>query len=77
MAIAGIWREQKGNQPPAFTMLTTAPGADVQLFHSSQIVVLRPNDWKAWIYLEKPGAEVLRPLPAGSLRVETVRAERK
>jgi hypothetical protein len=28
MAVAGIWREQQGNRPPAFTMLTTAPGAD-------------------------------------------------
>ena len=73
MAIAGLWREQKGNQPPAFTMLTTAPGADVQPFHNRQVAVLRPQDWKAWIYLEKPEAELLRPLPAGSLNVETVR----
>ena len=29
-AIAGIWREGKGNQGPAFTMLTTEPGPDVR-----------------------------------------------
>ena len=26
MAIAGLWREGQGNQPPSFTMLTTEPG---------------------------------------------------
>jgi hypothetical protein len=29
MAIAGIWRTGNGNQPDAFAMLTTAPGAYV------------------------------------------------
>jgi putative SOS response-associated peptidase YedK len=77
MAIAGVWREQKGNQPPAFSMLTTAPGPDVEPFHNRQIVVLRPEYWKAWIYLEKPEAELLRPLPAHSLSVETVRTGRE
>ncbi|ACK52010.1 protein of unknown function DUF159 [Methylocella silvestris BL2] len=76
MAIAGIWREQKGNQPPAFSMLTTAPGADVESIHNRQIVVLHPADWKAWIYLQRPEAELLQPLPAGSLSVETVRVGR-
>jgi putative SOS response-associated peptidase YedK len=51
---AGFWREQRGNQPPAFSMLTSAPGADVQPFHNRQVAVLRPQDWKAWIYLERP-----------------------
>lgn len=73
MAIAGIWREGKGNQPPAFTMLTTEPGPDVEPYHNRQIVVLRPEDWTAWIDLTKPEAELLRPLPERSLHVETVR----
>ncbi len=29
MAIAGLWRDGEGNQPPSFTMLTTEPGPDV------------------------------------------------
>jgi putative SOS response-associated peptidase YedK len=74
MAIAGLWQEGKGESPPAFTMLTTEPGEDVQPFHSRQIVVLRPEDWASWIYLSKPEAELLRPLPRGALQVETVRA---
>jgi hypothetical protein len=35
-------------------------------------VVLQPQEWAAWIYLTKPEAELLQPLPAGSLVVETV-----
>jgi hypothetical protein len=38
-----------------------------------QIVVLRPEDWAAWIHLTKTEAELLRPLPHGSLDVATVR----
>lgn len=71
MAIAGIWR---GGTPPAFTMLTTAPGPDVAPYHDRQLVVLKPEDWATWIYLTKPAADLLRPLPGGALAVETVRA---
>ena len=73
LAIAGIWREGKGTAPPAFTMLTTAPGPDVEPYHPRQVVVLRPEHWAAWIYLTKPERELLRPLPQGSLDVETAR----
>lgn len=73
-AIAGLWREGQGNQPPAFTMLTTSPGPDVQPYHNRQIVVLRPRDWRLWIDLDRPEAELLRHLPEGSLAVETVRS---
>jgi putative SOS response-associated peptidase YedK len=73
LAIAGLWRDGQGNQPPSFTMLTTAPGPDVEPYHNRQVVVLWPQDWAAWIHLSKPEAELLKPLPAGSLEVETVR----
>lgn len=76
MAIAGIWREGHGNHPPAFTMLTTAPGPDVAPYHNRQVVVLQPEDWAAWIDLTKPQDELLRPLAAASLAVETVREGR-
>jgi putative SOS response-associated peptidase YedK len=72
-AIAGLWKEAQGNQPPTFTMLTTAPGPDVVPYHNRQVVVLLPEDWSAWIHLTKTEAELLRPLPQGSLDVETVR----
>jgi putative SOS response-associated peptidase YedK len=73
MAIAGLWRETEDGSPPAFTMLTTAPSEDVNPYHDRQVAVLRPEDWAAWLYLTKPEAELLRPLPAGSLAVKTVR----
>lgn len=76
MAIAGIWREGHGNHPTAFTMLTTAPGAGMEPYHNRQIVVLRPEDWAAWIHLTKPEDELLRPLAAGWLVVQTVREGR-
>jgi putative SOS response-associated peptidase YedK len=54
-------------------MLTTAPGADVAPYHNRQVVVVRPVDWSAWFNLTKPEAELLRPLPKGSLEVTIVR----
>ncbi|TGT94978.1 SOS response-associated peptidase [bacterium M00.F.Ca.ET.163.01.1.1] len=75
MAIAGLWREAVGNKPPTFTMLTTEPGSDVAPYHNRQVVVLRPQHWAAWLNLTKPEGELLRPLPAGALSVETVRPE--
>lgn len=73
MAIAGIWREAQGNHAASFAMLTTEPGPDIKPYHDRQVVVLRPENWGAWMWLAKPEAELLRPLPAGSLRATTVR----
>ncbi len=73
LTIAGLWREAEGNQPVSFTMLTTSPGLDIAPYHDRQVVVVRPTDWAAWLYLTKPQAELLRPLPEGSLDVEMVR----
>jgi putative SOS response-associated peptidase YedK len=71
-AVAGLWREAEDG-PGAFTMLTTKPGADVAPYHDRQIAVLAPRDWAAWLYLDRPEAELLRPLPAGSLIVSLER----
>ena len=73
MAIAGLWSEGKDNQPPSFTMLTTEPGPDVAPIHDRQVAVLAPPQWADWIYLSRPEAELLKPLPAGALHVEQVR----
>jgi putative SOS response-associated peptidase YedK len=73
MAIAGLWRDGSGNQPDAFTMLTTEPGPDVAPYHDRQVVVLPPADWASWLYLSRPEADLLKPSPAGALAVETVR----
>lgn len=73
LAIAAIWREGEDDEPPAFAMLTTAPSSDVAPYHDRQVAVLKPGDWAHWIYLTRPEAELLQPLPPGGLRVETVR----
>lgn len=73
LAIAGLWREAEGNYPVSFTMLTTSPGPDIAPYHDRQVVVLKPEDWAAWLYLSKPQAELLRPVPEGSLDVEMLR----
>jgi len=69
LCIAGIWRPANDNQPPDFTMLTTAPGPDVAPFHNRQVVVLAREDWAAWLGLTRPEAELLKPSPAGSFNV--------
>ena len=76
LAVAGVWREASGNKLPTFTMLTTEPWPDVEPYHNRQVVVLRPEDWSAWLDLSKPESELLRPLPAGSLSVKTLQPER-
>ena len=72
MAIAGLWSAAEDGTL-SFTMLTTTPGPDIAPYHDRQVVVLRPEDWAAWLFLTRPESELLKPLPAGSLSVETVR----
>jgi len=72
MAIAGLWSENDAGEL-SFTMLTTEPGPDIATYHDRQVCVLPPEDWGAWLFLTRPEEELLKPLPAGSLRVETVR----
>jgi len=70
--MAGLWRPMPDGGD-AFTLLTTAPGPDVAPIHDRQVIVLQRPDWRAWLCLDRPEAELLRPLPAGSLTVEQVR----
>ena len=69
--IAGLWRSDP-EVGEAYTMLTCPPGPDVAPYHDRQMVVLRPADWGRWLDPAVPAAELLRPLPAGSLDVEQV-----
>ena len=70
--LAGIWRPLPDGGD-AFTLLTTEPGPDVAPIHNRQVIVLERANWRAWLGLERPEAELLRPLPPGSLAVEQVR----
>jgi putative SOS response-associated peptidase YedK len=72
MGIAALWSEDDDGSL-SYTMLTTAPGADIAPIHDRQVCVLRPEDWAAWLFLTRPEEELLRPLPEGTLVVEVVR----
>lgn len=72
MGIAGLWSEDEAGEL-SFTMLTTAPGPDIEPFHDRQVCVLAPEDWAHWLFLSKPQEELLKPLPAGTLDIVTVR----
>jgi putative SOS response-associated peptidase YedK len=76
MGIAGLWSEDKEGAL-SFTMLTCPPGPDVAPIHDRQVCVLRPEDWADWLFLSRPQGELLRPLPAGTLKVEVVREGRE
>lgn len=69
--IAGLWRADPA-VGEAFTLLTAPPGPDVARYHHRQVCVLAQGDWARWLDPQIPAAEVLKPLPAGSLDVEQV-----
>lgn len=70
---AGLWSAGSPEKGEAFTLLTTAPGPDVEPIHSRQMVVLKREDWASWLDLSKSEDELLRALPTGSFAVEQVR----
>jgi putative SOS response-associated peptidase YedK len=72
MGIAGLWSED-ADGALSFTMLTAPPGPDIEPVHDRQVCVLRPDQWADWLFLQKPEAELLTALPAGTLIVEIVR----
>jgi putative SOS response-associated peptidase YedK len=70
-AIAGLWRDDPG-VGEAFTMLTCEPSPDVAPYHNRSVVVLPPADCARWLDPATPEGDVLRPLPAGSFRVDQI-----
>ena len=69
---ACLWRPM-ATGGEAFTLLTTEPSPDVAPIHDRQMVVLERSDWSAWLEQTGNEADLLKALPAGSLRVEQVR----
>ncbi len=71
--IAGLLRpmpaSDRAGEGEAWTMLTTDPGPDIAPYHARQVVVLGPDDARAWLADEAP-ERLLRPSPAGALHVE-------
>ena len=69
LGIAGLVRDVPALGVEAFTMLTTEPGPDVAPYHNRQVAVLPPALWRPWLDHAAPAAELIRPLPEGTLRV--------
>ena len=69
LGIAGLVRNAPTLGVEAFTMLTTEPGPDVAPYHNRQVAVLPAAAWGAWLDHSAPAADLIRPLPAGSLTV--------
>ncbi|MFG1285295.1 SOS response-associated peptidase family protein [Xanthobacter autotrophicus] len=68
LAIVGLWREAECNHPVSFTMLTTSPGPDIAPCHDRQVVVLRPENWAAWFYLNQAAGRAAAPAAGGIAR---------
>lgn len=69
IGIAGVTR-QHPEVGEAFTLLTAEPGPDVEPFHRRQIVLVEPSDWGRWLDGSASSGDLLRPRPAGFLKVE-------
>ena len=65
--LAGLWRRYPDGAE-RFTLLTTEPGPDMAPYHNRQVVVLPREQWADWL-AGAPEADLLRPGPAGSLKV--------
>lgn len=56
-----------------FAMLTAEPSPDVKPYHDRQICLLRPQEGIDWLRSSRPEAELLRPLPKGTLEHRVTR----
>ena len=68
-AIAGVMRNDAA-VGEAFTLLTVPPGVDIAPYHSRQIALLRPPQWRSWLDGTVKSTELLVPCAEGSLDVE-------
>ena len=74
LGIAGLVRTTP-DIGEAFTMLTTEPGPDVAPYHSRQVALIAQADWKAWLDHSTPARDLIGPLAAGSLTVQSAMAQ--
>lgn len=77
MLFAGLyehWRDPARDEADALatcTIITTAPGADLEAIHDRMPVVLEPDDVETWLDYDEHGPDerslLLRPAPSGTL----------
>jgi putative SOS response-associated peptidase YedK len=73
IAVAAVWDRWQapgGAEVLSLATVTCAPNADVAPVHDRMPAILEPDAWPLWLgEAEGDPAAVLRPLPAGRLRV--------
>ena len=74
LGIAGLVRTT-ADIGEAFTMLTAEPGPDVASYHSRQVALIAQADWKPWLDHSTPARDLIGPLAAGSLTVQSAMAQ--
>ena len=67
-AIAGVTRTSP-DIGEAFTLLTVPPGPDIEPYHSRQIALLSPPEWRAWLDGSVSAKDLLHPAQGGDLSV--------
>jgi putative SOS response-associated peptidase YedK len=70
---AGLWRPAFEDWPESYAVLTTEANPDVAPYNDRQMAVICREDRNTWLDLTLPEEELLRPLPAGSFRVQRAR----
>ena len=72
MAIAGLWRDARIEHADLYH--PDHPAKRGRKAVPQPAARLAPaRGWAAWLYLTEPETELLRPLPEGSISVETAR----
>jgi putative SOS response-associated peptidase YedK len=73
MAFAGLWESFRWPDETvtrSFTIMTTAPNAEMAELHDRMPVILEQQDWPDWLAeVEGDYAALLRPAPGGLLRI--------
>jgi putative SOS response-associated peptidase YedK len=70
-AITDVWKAPGGRVVPQVATVTCEPSTDVSEIHHRMAVILRPEDFGAWLTGDEAGARsLMRPWPDGSLIVE-------
>jgi putative SOS response-associated peptidase YedK len=69
MCFAGLCRPALPDWPASFAIITCEPGSDLAPYKDRQSVFLPPAVWGDWLGGRGSEEELLRPLPAGSLKV--------
>lgn len=66
---AGVWQPERSGWPAAYAIITCAPGPDLAPYEDRQKVYLAQEMWGEWLSGRAREEDVLKPLPAGTLKV--------